>query len=135
DTRGVAFVSAGAEEWRLLRPAADGLAEAGRARLVTLDASARRAGLRRLVGAAPGDAANVWLVLGPGEVLVREAVMPLAAEEALRDAVGFELDRLTPFTAEHACFDVRVTGRDAAAQRLTLQLAAAPRAPVTARLA
>lgn len=135
DTRGVSFVSAEGDEWRLLRPAADGLAEAGRARLGPLDAAARRAGLRRLVGAAPGDAANAWLVLAPGEVLVREAVMPLAAEEALRDAVGFELDRLTPFTAEHACFDVRVTGRDAAAQRLTLQLAAAPRSPVAARLA
>ena len=135
DTRRVSFVSAGADEWRLLRPAAGGLAEAGRAKLGSLDAAARRAALRRLVGAAPGDAANVWLVLGAGEVLLREAAMPLAAEEAVRDAVGFELDRLTPFTAEHACFDVRVTGRDAAAQRLALQLAVAPRAPVAARLA
>ncbi|MBZ0250931.1 MAG: hypothetical protein K8F93_14850, partial [Burkholderiales bacterium] len=33
DTRGVSFVSAEGDEWRLLRPAADGLAEAGRARL------------------------------------------------------------------------------------------------------
>jgi general secretion pathway protein L len=61
--------------------------------------------------------------------------MPLAAEEALRDAVGFELDRLTPFAAEQALFDFRVTGRDAAAQRLTLELAVCARAPVAARLA
>ncbi|HQW38302.1 MAG TPA: hypothetical protein PLO00_06280, partial [Usitatibacteraceae bacterium] len=73
DTRGVSFVSAEGDEWRLLRPAADGLAEGARARLGPLDAAARRAGLRRLVGAAQGDAANVWLVLAAGEVLVREA--------------------------------------------------------------
>ncbi|PWB61733.1 MAG: hypothetical protein C3F16_07945, partial [Betaproteobacteria bacterium] len=61
--------------------------------------------------------------------------MPLAAEESLREAVALELDRFTPMPAEQAWFDHRVTGRDANAQRLRLQLAVAASAPVEAKLA
>ena len=111
------------------------LAEAGRADLAALDVAGRRAAFRRLLADGPGAAGNVWLVLSGGDVLVRPVTLPLAAEEALRDAVGFELDRFTPFAAGHAFFDFRVTGRDSAAQRLELELAVASRALVDRRLA
>jgi len=133
---GVAYVAVRDSEWRVLRPAQGSLAEAGRVALGPLDAAARRAAFRRVLeDGSGGGAANVWLVLEPGDVLVRSVTMPLAAEEALRDAVGFELDRLTPFSADHACFDYRVTGRDATAQRLAIDLAVTARAPVASRLA
>lgn len=132
---GVAYVALDGDEWRMLRHAQGALAEAGSARLGSLDPAGRRAAVRRLLDeAAGGPAPNAWLVLPPGEVLLRPVTLPLAAEEALRDAVGFELDRLTPLSADHACFDFRVTGRDAGAQRITLDLAVAPRAPVQDRL-
>jgi general secretion pathway protein L len=90
---------------------------------------------RRLLAELPTAAGNVWLVLPRESVLVREVHMPLAAEEALREAVGFDLDRLTPMPAEQAWFDYQVTGRNVATQRLMLRLAVTPRAPVEARLA
>ena len=134
-TRGMAYVAVEAEEWRSLRPVAGRLVEAGRANLVSLDVAGRRAAFRRLVEDVSGGTANVWLVLPESSVLVRAAQLPLAAEEALRDAIGFELDRLTPFSREHACFDHRVTGRDVGAHRLDLDLAVTARAPLEARLA
>jgi len=132
---GTAFVLADGDEWRAVRPASGRLVDAGRVRLASLDPAGRRAAFRRLVEEAAGGATNVWLVLPDEAVLVRSVHFPLAAEEALRDAVGFDLDRLTPYAQEQACFDHRVTGRDAANQRLSIELAVAPRAPVAARLA
>jgi general secretion pathway protein L len=134
-TRGLAFVAVEGEEWRSLRPVAGRLVESGRASLGSLDPAGRRAAFRRLVDEGSGGTANVWLVLPESAVLVRSAQLPLAAEEALRDALGFELDRLTPFSREQACFDHRVTGRDATAQKLALELAVTARAPLEARLA
>ncbi|MGE0357070.1 MAG: PilN domain-containing protein [Burkholderiales bacterium] len=134
-SRDVAYLGAEGDEWRAWRPVAGRLAQSGRVNLASLDAAGRRAAFRRLLSEAPGAAGNAWLVLPPESVLVRDVSMPLAAEEDLRDAVGFDLDRLTPLPAERAWFDYRVTGRDAALQRLTLRLAVAERAPVESRLA
>lgn len=133
---GVAYVASRDGEWRILRVSQGALVETGRVSPGAPDLAARRATFRRLVQEVAGAAApNVWLVLGPEEILLRTVTLPLAAEEALRDTLGFELDRLTPFSAEHACVDFRVTGRDVTAQRLTLELAVAARAPVASRLA
>lgn len=134
-SRDVAYLGAEGDEWRAWRPVAGRLAQSGRVNLASLDAAGRRAAFRRLLSEAPGAAGNAWLVLPPESVLVRDVTMPIAAEEDLRDAVGFDLDRLTPLPAERAWFDYRVTGRDAALQRLTLRLAVAERAPVESRLA
>lgn len=135
DSGGVAYLGVENDTWRALKSVSGSLAEAGRASFGTLDGPGRRAAFRRLVEPVAGGAANVWLVLPPEAVLRREATMPLAAEEALRDAVGFELDRLTPLAAEHAYFDYRVTARDATSQRLSLELVVCSRAPVASRLA
>lgn len=133
-SRGTAFVDVQADVWRALRPSSGSLVELGRANLGELDLAARRVAFRHLVRESAGGTLNVWLVLPQEELLTRSVTLPLAAEEALRDAVGFELDRLTPFSAEQACFDFRVTGRDAAAQRLSLDLAVTALRPVAARL-
>lgn len=134
-SRDTAWLCVEGDEWRAFRPVAGRLAQAGRVNLGSLDSTGRRAAFRRLLAEEPGAAGNAWLVLPQESVLVREVHMPLAAEESLRDAVGFELDRLAPLPAEQAWFDFRVTGRDAGAQRLTLLLAVTARAPVEARLA
>lgn len=134
-SRHTAYLSEEGGDWRALTPVAGRLSQAGQVNLARLDVAGRRAAFRRLMAQLPGAAGNVWLVLPRDSVLVRDVHMPLASEEALRDAVGFDLDRLTPMPAEQAWFDYRVTGRDTAAQRLTLHLAVTPRAPVEARLA
>ena len=41
-----------------------------------------------------------WLLLPPGKILQRGLLLPAAAAERLRDVVGFEVDRQTPFAAE-----------------------------------
>lgn len=133
--RSVAFVCLEGDVWRELRGAGGVVREAGRADLAAMDAAGRRAAFRRLLAGGPGAAGNVWLVLAERDVLVRAVTLPLAAEEALRDTVGFELDRFTPFAASQACFDFRVKGRDAAAQTLSLDLAVANRDLVDRRLA
>jgi len=46
-------------------------------------------------------------------MLSKRLRMPLAAEANLRQAVGFELDRQTPFKPEEVYFDVKVVQRDA----------------------
>jgi general secretion pathway protein L len=56
--------------------------------------------------------------------------LPLAAEENLREAIGFELDRQTPFKAEEVFFAYRLAERDLAAQRLLIELTVVPRAAV-----
>lgn len=132
---GTAYVFAEGDEWRAVRPVSGKFVEAGRARLVSLDPVGRRAEFRRLVEESSGGTANVWLLLPDEAALVRTVSFPLAAEEALRDAVGFDLDRLTPYAQEDACFDFRITARDATSQRLSVELAVAPRATIHARLA
>ncbi|MBL0142245.1 MAG: hypothetical protein IPP91_09205 [Betaproteobacteria bacterium] len=134
-SRSSAMVAVSGDVWREMRPSERRLVEMSRVDLASLDVAGRRAAFRRFMAEGPGAAGNVWLVLPDEDVLVRTITLPLAAEEALRDAVGFELDRFTPFASGQACFDFRVTGRDVATQQLTLELAVASRAVVDGRLA
>ncbi|NJN46352.1 MAG: pilus assembly protein PilM [Candidatus Competibacteraceae bacterium] len=59
--------------------------------------------------------------------LSKTMTLPLAAESNLRQVVGFELDRFTPFTATQVYYDVRILERQSAARRLRVQLVAVPR--------
>lgn len=127
-------------EWRdrlrssqVMPVAADGAAWRAFAtvRGALVEASRMPTGLRP----SPLQHANVWLLLGPDEALVRDAALPLAAEESLDEALGFELDRLTPLSAEQAMFGYQVLARDESEKQLTLRLAVAPRDVVERRVA
>lgn len=52
-----------------------------------------------------------WLVLPAAAVLRRRLALPAAAGDRLREVLGFEIDRQTPFTAAEASYDARVLGR------------------------
>jgi general secretion pathway protein L len=132
---GPALVSPEGGDWIAWTRSGSALVEAGRARIASLDAAGRRAAFRRLLGEGAGVAPNVWLLLPEATVLRRSVSLPLAAEEALLEAVGFELDRFTPLSAEKAWFDCRVLARDANALRIEVELAVAPRAGAEAILA
>ena len=70
---------------------------------------------------------TVTLVLPAGSAARQQVTLPLAAEENLREVIGFELDRLTPFKPEEVYFDHRVVERDPVTQTLRVALAVCPR--------
>ena len=67
------------------------------------------------------------LVLPAGMVLRRRLVLPRAARENLRQVVVYELDRITPFTSDQLCFDVRQAGEADSEELLPVEVALVPR--------
>lgn len=84
-----------------------------------------------------GEGAELSLRL-PADLALRKPVhLPLAAEENLREVVGFRMDQETPFKADRVYFDYRTRERDPTAKRIAIELIAVPRAvadPYLARL-
>ncbi|MGF1631833.1 MAG: PilN domain-containing protein [Kiloniellaceae bacterium] len=77
----------------------------------------------------------VTLALPRAQIVTRPTQLPLAAEENLREVVGFEMDRLTPFSRDEVYYACRVTQRHAKAGRLMVEVMLAPRRKVDALLA
>ena len=74
----------------------------------------------------------VAVALGENYVLRQTAELPLAAEKTLRNVVGFELDRLTPFSSKDVYFDCRIVSRRPDVQKLEVDLYLATRETVDA---
>ena len=72
-------------------------------------------------------ARNVVFCLPRDKVLLKQFTLPLAAEENLREVLGFELDRETPFTAAQVYYDAIVLERRPREHILGLQLILTPR--------
>jgi general secretion pathway protein L len=70
---------------------------------------------------------GVWVRLPANQALRTTIDLPLAAEGNLREVVGFELDRHTPFRADQVYFACRILKRDVIAQRVTIELAVVTR--------
>lgn len=98
---------------------------------VGLDALATSPVLRALIASGRD---RVRLVLAPAQALVKTITLPLATEENLREVIGFELDRHTPFTTAQAYYDARVIKRDAQNERISVLLAVASRSEVAGLL-
>jgi general secretion pathway protein L len=77
----------------------------------------------------------VIFALPAERVLRRQLTLPAAAEENLRQVLGFELDRQTPFKADQVYYDARVAVRDPATRQIVVDLTLAPRGSVDAGLA
>ncbi|WP_456373485.1 PilN domain-containing protein [Thiolapillus sp.] len=67
------------------------------------------------------------LMLPAPWVLSRTVVLPAAAAENLRQVLGFELDRLTPFAADQVYFDYQLLPRESAGDMLSVAVALVPR--------
>ena len=63
--------------------------------------------------------------VAPGLALVKEVDLPAAAQENLHQVLGFEMQRLTPFTAEEVYFQHEILGRRD--DRLRVLIAVVPR--------
>ncbi len=71
---------------------------------------------------------RVRLLLTQGQVLVRTLTLPAAIEENLVEAIGFEIDRVTPFKADQVYYAAKVSSRDAQKETVDVLLAVLPRA-------
>ena len=71
--------------------------------------------------------AQARLLLDARQILQKSISLPAAVEENLREVMGFELDRHTPFTAAQAYFDVKLRKRDPQRESIDVLLAIAAR--------
>jgi general secretion pathway protein L len=76
-----------------------------------------------------------WLLLPAATVLRRRLVLPAAAAERLRDVVGFEIERQTPFAADAVAFDARILDRRESDGQLDVELVVVPRTTLDGQLA
>ncbi len=90
--------------------------------------------LAPVLGASIADLPR-WLLLPASVSLRRRLLLPAAAAERLRDVVGFEIDRQTPFSADAVAFDARVLGRRDSDGQLDVELVAVPRSALDPQLA
>ena len=88
---------------------------------------------REIVESASAD--RIGLILSPKRVLRPTVKLPIAASENLREVVGFEMDRHTPFRAAEVFYDFRVRETDRQSGQLTVEIVAAPRETVDRALA
>jgi general secretion pathway protein L len=72
-------------------------------------------------------AREVVLCLPADKVLTKTLTLPLVAEENLREVLGFEMDRQTPFSLDQVYYDHILTARDSKKNTLTLKLVVTPR--------
>lgn len=82
----------------------------------------------------PREVQQTILLLPDDTVLARRISLPAAAEENLREVLGFEMDLHTPFEAAEVYYDYAIVGRDSTRQQLTVDLVYAPRDAVDALL-
>ena len=75
----------------------------------------------------PREVQQTILLLPDDKVLARRIALPAAAEENLREVLGFEMDLHTPFEASEVYYDYTVVGRDSNRQQVTVDLVYAPR--------
>ncbi len=73
------------------------------------------------------DDPEVILLVESHNVLRSSAVLPLAAERNLRQALAYDLDRQTPFAAKDVYFDFSVTDRNRETGQIHLDLFVVPR--------
>jgi general secretion pathway protein L len=119
----------------LLEPRGGRLEEARRVPIETLELEGRRRALRDLLAGAGEEQKRLRLCLARDEALIRRVSFPLATEENLSQVLAFEMDRLTPFSADDVYFDHRVVARNAAAEKIDVELAVARRDLVDQRIA
>jgi len=100
-----------------------------------LPADAQSAEFQRLRNAIDDPGVRTVLCIPAERVLQRNLMLPVAAEENLRQVLAFEMDRQTPFKADQIYFDSRVTGRDASGRNLLVELVLLPRAQLDQELA
>ena len=115
------------DEVRISRRDNGRLEELGRIDMTLPDATERMAAT---LGALKVESTRVEVAVPPEKMLVKQIQLPLAAEENLRQVLGFEMQRQTPFRAEQVYFNYRIAARRAQTQQIVVQLSVVPRTVV-----
>jgi general secretion pathway protein L len=97
-------------ERAVMLPAAS-IALAGDAATVANEGRAAMASLAAVGYGAMNVAPKVVVSVPPREILRKTLVLPAAVEPSLHQALGYDLDRHTPFKADELYFDAAVVGR------------------------
>ena len=109
--------------------------ELGRIDASLRDHAPRRRAMSKLTRKIGRGRTNATIRLPRNKVLQKSIRLPLATEENLREVLGFEMDRHTPFKSGDVFYDYRVIERDDEAQQIEVELAVAPRAVVDSAMA
>lgn len=107
-----------------------GQTELGAIEVEGVEPEAARAALLPLLADLDLGKMQVALRLPASRALRKLVDLPAAAEENLRQVLAFEMDRLTPFSADSVYYDVRVVERDPETRRIKAALTVLPRAAV-----
>ena len=91
------------------------------------DAVASSAAAEQIRRACDRRINEVALRVSAKQALRRTLAMPLAAETNLRAVLAFEMDRYTPFKAEHVYYDFAVLARNPEKRSLQVALTVVPR--------
>jgi general secretion pathway protein L len=118
----------------LRREAARGATEFGQIDL-SQDTDVQRSDFQRLRARIDEPQLRQFFCVPDARVLRRSLNLPAAAEDNLRQVLGFEMDRQTPFKADQVYFDYVVRGRDVAGRQLLVDLVVMPRAAFDEELA
>ena len=92
-----------------------------------LDGSDHRRAIAGLLQGAGLRSAEVVLRVPRDKALRRQVELPAAAAENLREVLGFEMDRHTPFKANEVYYDYYIRGNDARRKRLKVDLVVIPK--------
>jgi len=60
------------------------------------------------------DRENLFLGIPGSKVIFKRITLPAPTEENLKEVLGYEMDRYTPFALEDVCFDYKIVARDEA---------------------
>ena len=93
------------------------------------------ASIARVAYGGVTGAPRVRIAIPASAVLRRTLALPSAVEENLRQAIGYELDRLTPFKADELYYDAVIASRDASRGTIAVDFAAVRRPVVDAAIA
>ena len=110
----------------VLRERANGVTEFGRIGLGATPAQ-QAAEFTALRGRIENPGLRTILCVPESHALTRTLTLPAAAEDNLRQVLGFEMDRQTPFKADQVYFDSRILTRDPVARSLRVELTVLPR--------
>jgi general secretion pathway protein L len=129
---------AGSQRQLIIEPGANGLAlfrqEEDEREELTRQSwdSLSRETLRKLIRAERPTA--IVLRMPANRALTRVVMLPIAAAGNLRQALGYDMDRLTPFSAQQLYYDALILERQPEQRRIRVELSALPRAEVDAAL-
>ncbi|MFZ5483284.1 MAG: PilN domain-containing protein [Pseudomonadota bacterium] len=102
--------------------------ELGRVDLNAGDPAARKLAFEAMLGRYRRQ--PIGLAIPAGQLLRRHIRLPVAARDNLRQVIGFELGRHTPFNGDQAWFDYREAGSESKTGGIEVAVAVAARAPL-----